>query len=172
MVPVLQTAKLESKETLIIFVSSSEMANPVTLPLWNSYSDLIAPFDVSITIILPVSFNRVNKIIAKNFLFDIVKLSTQKFSSNVIEKCLDCCDEKTKEIITQKFCDPNKISQLLFDMYGNYVLQKVLFISEEPVRSQLIGIIGPLLPNLSLCKFGQQLYSKLIVSICAFSSSD
>lgn len=55
MVPVLQTAKLESKETLIILVSSSEMANPVTLPLWNSYSDLIAPFDVSITIILPVS---------------------------------------------------------------------------------------------------------------------
>ena len=111
----------------------------------------------------------INKIIAKNFLFDIIKFSTQKYSSNVIEKCLDCCDENTKEIISQKFCDPNIISKLLFDMYGNYVLQKVLFISEEPTRSQLISLIGPLLPSLPLYNFGQQLYTKLIVSFPEFS---
>ena len=110
-----------------------------------------------------------NKIIARNFLFDIVRLSTQKYSSNVIEKCLDCCDENTKEIITQKFCDPNIISVLLFDMYGNYVLQKVLLVSEEPIKSQLISIMGPLLPNLLFYNFGQQLYTKLIVSFPEFS---
>ena len=84
----------------------------------------------------------INKIIAHNFLNDLPRFAVQKYSSNVIEKCLDCCDEETKELIVQKFCEPMLIQKCLFDVYGNYVLQKIMFLSKEPIRSQYIQIIS------------------------------
>ena len=104
----------------------------------------------------------INKIIAQNFLKNLEKFSVQKYSSNVIEKCLDCCDEETKEIIVQQFCNPILIRKLLFDVYGNYVIQKVMMLSKEPIRSQYIQIVGPLMNNLLLYPFGQKLYNKLL----------
>ena len=81
----------------------------------------------------------INKVFVKNFLDDIMKFSTQKYSSNIIEKCMDCCDEETKELITQKYCEPQIIEKLLFDMYGNYVLQKVMNVSKEPLTNKYIS---------------------------------
>ena len=107
----------------------------------------------------------INKIIANNFLYNLEKFSTEKYSSNVIEKCLDCCDEETKEIIVNRCCEPNLIKKLLFNVYGNYVLQKVIFLSKEPIRSQYINIVGPLIHNLPFYSFGQKLYNKLLASI-------
>ena len=106
----------------------------------------------------------INKIIANNFLNDFVKYSTEKYSSNVIEKCLDCCDEETKELIVMKCCDVNIIRTLLFDVYGNYVLQKVILLTKEPIRSQFIHIIGPLMNYLQFYAFGPKLSNKLLTS--------
>jgi hypothetical protein len=93
-----------------------------------------------------------------------VKYSTEKHSSNVIEKCLDCCDEETKELIVMRCCDVNIIRALLFDVYGNYVLQKVILLTKEPIRSQFMHIIGPLMNYLQFYTFGPKLYNKLLTS--------
>ena len=106
----------------------------------------------------------INKIIAQNFLLDIPKFSTQKFSSNVIEKCLDYCDEETKELIVQRFCEPILIQNLLFDVYGNYVIQKTMEMAREPLRTKYIQIVGALIDNLQFYPFGQKLYNKLMAS--------
>ena len=106
----------------------------------------------------------VNKIIALNLLYDIPKFSSQKFSSNVIEKCLDCCDENTKNLIIEKFCEEKLIKSLLFDMYGNYVLQKVMILSKEPFKSKFFNIVAPLMDNLTNLSFGQKIYNKLLSS--------
>jgi hypothetical protein len=106
----------------------------------------------------------------KNFLDDIMKFSTQKYSSNIIEKCMDCCDEETKELITQKYCEPQIIEKLLFDMYGNYVLQKVMNVSKEPLTNKYISYVGPLMKNLSSYSFGPKLYNKLISSFPCLSN--
>jgi hypothetical protein len=100
----------------------------------------------------------------ENFLHDIMKFSTQKYSSNIIEKCMDCCDENTKELISQKYCESYIIEKLLFDMYGNYVLQKIISLSKEPLTSKYLAIIGPLMKQLSSYSFGQKLYNKLLSS--------
>ena len=100
----------------------------------------------------------------ENFLLDIQKYSTQKFSSNVIEKCLDYCDEETKELIIERFCEPNLIQNLLFDVYGNYVIQKAMRLAKEPLRKKFIQIVGALIWNLKFYPFGQKLYNKLLAS--------
>jgi hypothetical protein len=112
----------------------------------------------------------INKIFVENFLYDIMKFSTQKYSSNIIEKCMDCCDEETKELIITKYCDPFIIEKLLFDMYGNYVLQKVMSLSKEPITSKYISIIGPLLKKLNSYSFGAKLFNKLLSSFPALYS--
>lgn len=61
----------------------------------------------------------VNKIFVQNFLYDILKFSAQKYSSDIIEKCMNCCDEDTRELINKKYCEPNIIEKILFDIYGN-----------------------------------------------------
>jgi hypothetical protein len=83
---------------------------------------------------------------------------------------MDCCDEKTKELIIQKYCEPNIIEKLLFDMYGNYVLQKVMSLSKEPITSKYISIIGPLMKKLNSYSFGLKLFNKLLSSFPALSS--
>jgi hypothetical protein len=77
---------------------------------------------------------------------------------------MDCCDESTKEYICQKYCDPNIVEKLLYDNYGNYVLQKVINLSKEPLTTKYLEMIGPLMKNLSNYSFGQRLYNKLIAS--------
>ena len=57
----------------------------------------------------------INHIIVLNFLKDFKRFSSQKYSSNVIEKSLDCCDEKTKQLIVEKLCDQTLVYNLLFD---------------------------------------------------------
>ena len=106
----------------------------------------------------------INRIIAQNFLKNLEKFSIHKYSSNVIEKCLDCCDEETKDLIVQSFCYPNLVKKLLFDVYGNYVIQKVMILSKDPIRSQYIQIVGPLMNYLLFYPFGQKLYNKLLSS--------
>ena len=112
----------------------------------------------------------INKVFVQNFLNDIMKFSTQKYSSNIIEKCMDCCDEETKELITQKYCNPQIVEKLLFDMYGNYVLQKVMNLSKEPLTNKYISYIGPLMKNLSNYSFGSKLYNKLISNFPCLSN--
>ena len=106
----------------------------------------------------------INKIIVSNLLYDIPKFASQKFSSNVIEKCLDCSDEETKDLIVEKFCDQKLVQTLLFDMYGNYVLQKTMILAKEPFRSKFFSMVGPIMENLKVLTFGQKLYNKLLSS--------
>jgi len=65
----------------------------------------------------------------------------QKFSSNVVEKCL----EKGGDIILSRFIDEiqynNKISDLMKNNYGNYVVQKALKLSSDANKKRIIELI-------------------------------
>jgi hypothetical protein len=63
---------------------------------------------------------KLNYEIALIFKNNIAYLSRQKFSSNVIEKCFDFCDDNTQQMIVRELCIPKLISDLVLDMYGNY----------------------------------------------------
>jgi hypothetical protein len=77
------------------------------------------------------------------------QLSIQKFSSNVIEKCLEKADEKTKSLYIEELSHSDKLSGnlkfiitlclgLIRNSYGNYVVQKALKIGVGKDKQALI----------------------------------
>jgi hypothetical protein len=73
----------------------------------------------------------------------------QKYSSNVVEKCI----EKSEEFALNKFIEEvsymNRVAgmdirltlDLMKNNYGNYVVQKALKLAHSPLKEQLIGSI-------------------------------
>jgi len=106
----------------------------------------------------------INKAIADEFLkMNIITISKQKFSSNVIEKCFDNCSDDTRMNIIKEISHPEVVYHLLFDNYGNYVLQKALAFAREPHYSVLIRSIAPHLERLKFFQpFGSKLFMKLV----------
>lgn len=59
-----------------------------------------------------------------------VHLSSQKFSSHVVEKCLDVLHYESRSKIIHEFLSVPHFEQLLQDPHANYVIQTALRISE------------------------------------------
>jgi hypothetical protein len=53
----------------------------------------------------------------------LCELAKQKFSSNVIEKCIRVAEPPTKKILIEELIASNRIDELLRDCYANYVIQ-------------------------------------------------
>jgi hypothetical protein len=70
-------------------------------------------------------------------------LSRQKFSSNVVEKCLRTPDLKLRSSIIDELTKENTISQLLQCSFGNYVMQHVLEVASPAQAAQVITRIQP-----------------------------
>jgi hypothetical protein len=77
---------------------------------------------------------------------NIFELSQQKFSSNVLEKCLVNSTDKDRnkiinEILNPPCCQPSEgVRVLLFHQFGNYVFQQALEVSKDPQFSLLIQL--------------------------------
>mmetsp|Transcript_16065 Transcript_16065/g.35252 ORF Transcript_16065/g.35252 Transcript_16065/m.35252 type:complete len:539 (-) Transcript_16065:468-2084(-) len=80
---------------------------------------------------------------------EIFNLCLQKFSSNVLEKCLlnaseTDCNKIINEILNPPACKPSEaIRTLLLHPYGNYVLQQALEAAREPQFSLLVELCRP-----------------------------
>jgi len=107
---------------------------------------------------------QVNEFIAEEFLkMNFISIAKQKFSSNVIEKCFDNCNDITKYKIIKEITNPEIVFHLLFDNYGNYVLQKALAFAKDQYYHLLISYVYPYLEKLKHhYPFGNKLYIKLI----------
>ena len=55
-----------------------------------------------------------------------LSLSMQKFSSNVVENCIKYCDEKYVKKIFNSIVEDDKLESLLNNIYGNFVLEKLI----------------------------------------------
>ena len=98
--------------------------------------------------------------IFKFILDDFVNYSNQKYSSNVIEKLFMI--EELKQDLIEKIKDPKIVRSLLFEKYGNYVIQKGLNFAEDNDREEIFKIIGDLLEELKKVEFGNKLLNKLM----------
>jgi Pumilio-family RNA binding repeat len=73
--------------------------------------------------ILRMRVERISAIVNQALISDLVGLSMQKFSSNVIEKCLEYNSEvMNKGVVTELIKDSQQLMSLLSDIYGNYVV--------------------------------------------------
>jgi len=77
-----------------------------------------------------------------------MRLSKQKFSSNVVEKCLKQSSAHWRSIIINELTEQPGVSELLRDRYGNYVLQTALSVATGQQVQQIMHSISPHLPTL------------------------
>lgn len=70
-------------------------------------------------------------------------LAIQKFSSNVMEKCLERCSDRIKEMYLAEMSDPGRIRELMMDPFGNYVVQRALSVATHAQAVRLVEAMRP-----------------------------
>ena len=109
---------------------------------------------------------KLNEYVYNNRIFNyiqdkIVKLSVQKFSSNVIETFLINIPNYKDKIIN-KLKENNNIITLLSDKYGNYIIQKALSYANIDDFNIMIKYIKNNIKILKQTSHGKKIYDKLI----------
>mmetsp|Transcript_13412 Transcript_13412/g.32295 ORF Transcript_13412/g.32295 Transcript_13412/m.32295 type:complete len:819 (+) Transcript_13412:140-2596(+) len=70
-------------------------------------------------------------------------LAIQKFSSNVMEKCLERCTDRVKEHYMEELSDGERIRELMMDPFGNYVVQRALSVATHAQAVRLVESMRP-----------------------------
>ena len=78
-------------------------------------------------------------------------LAVQKFSSNVMEKCLERCTDRVREEYLNELNDSDRLRELMMDPFGNYVVQRALSVS---THAQAIRLVETMKPHLSTSSGG------------------
>ncbi|KAF2826376.1 ARM repeat-containing protein [Ophiobolus disseminans] len=92
----------------------------------------------------------------------IVELSKQKFSSNVIEKCIRCAEMSAKAMMIEELLvNVEDLEQLMRDSYGNYVVQTALEFAPSEMCLSLIDMMRPILPSIRQTPYGRRIQSKV-----------
>ncbi|KAA8573651.1 hypothetical protein MFRU_001g03850 [Monilinia fructicola] len=91
----------------------------------------------------------------------VPQLSKQKFSSNVIEKCLRCAQEPSKDMLIDEMLQPNQLDSLLRDSFANYVIQTALDYANPSMKTRLIEAIRPHLPAIRTTPYGRRIQAKI-----------
>ena len=93
---------------------------------------------------------------------DVQALSKQKFSSNVIEKCLRGAVPEVASLLIEEMLNAKELEKLLRDPYANYVVQTALEYAEPVTRSRLVEAIRPILPSVRSTPYGRRIQSKIL----------
>ncbi|KAI4304855.1 hypothetical protein MLD38_040316 [Melastoma candidum] len=88
-----------------------------------------------------------------------VDLSMQKYSSNVVEKCLKHAGNELRIRIIRELIDHPRFDQIVQDPYGNYVIQAALSESEGVIKEALVEAIEPHAPGLRMSPYGKKVLS-------------
>ncbi|KAJ2746633.1 hypothetical protein GGI20_001213 [Coemansia sp. BCRC 34301] len=97
----------------------------------------------------------------RKFVDHICGLSVQKFSSNVMEKCIRIASPATRKMLVAPLLQREKLDMLMRDSYGNYVVQTALDFADQYQRLDIIEAIIPLLPLIRHTPYGKRIYIKL-----------
>jgi len=103
-----------------------------------------------------------NQIIISQYLNDFQKNISNRISSNVYEKVLEFSDFQTRQHIIKSLCNFETVKSLLYNSYGNYVLQKTILASNEPYRSMYIKYMAPLIDGLKNLPNGYIIIHKIL----------
>ena len=87
----------------------------------------------------------------------LLQFAMNKFSSNVIEQCLQAGDEEVRASIIQGVTTPSVLKHLMQDSYGNYVVQSAI----EHAGPHLEQIRTAVAPLIAQSPFGYRIETKL-----------
>jgi len=72
--------------------------------------------------VLDLKILEVNRAVGNNLLGTLLELGKQKFSSNVIEKCLESTTPDIQCKMVEEIMQAKSFYEFLIDQYGNYVI--------------------------------------------------
>lgn len=100
--------------------------------------------------------------LCQNFKGNIPALSKQKFSSNVIEKCLRTADMETKRSMVEEMLHANEIEKMLKDSFANYVVQTAMDHADPETRQRMVETIRPMVPAIKQTPHGRRIAGKIM----------
>lgn len=93
---------------------------------------------------------------------NIFELSIQKFSSNVIEKCLEKAPERVRQNYIKELINCPKMNKMLQDQFANYVVQRALCVCSEEQCLQLVKSIRPHLAMMKNTSGGRRITARIL----------
>ena len=102
--------------------------------------------------------------IASKLLENAAYYSKHKYSSNVVEKCFDFCDEDARKKLIKVLSKAEVMNDLIVDEHGNYVIQKVLACADLKTQNEMLQNIAPMINKLKNLNFGERIISRLLVA--------
>lgn len=97
-----------------------------------------------------------------SFQGSIPLLSKQKFSSNVMEKCLRGAQSSVTRMMIEEMLNANELEKMLRDSFANYVVQTALDYADRETKNHLIEAIRPILPAIRQTPYGRRIQSKIL----------
>ncbi|XP_030751566.1 pumilio homolog 2-like isoform X3 [Sitophilus oryzae] len=93
----------------------------------------------------------------------VLVLSQHKFASNVVEKCVTHATRAERALLIEEVCgfNDNALHVMMKDQYANYVVQKMIDVSEPTQRKVLMHKIRPHLNSLRKYTYGKHIIAKL-----------
>ncbi|KAL5206773.1 hypothetical protein ABZP36_034982 [Zizania latifolia] len=113
---------------------------------------------------------RMRSAVIKRFAGRVMAMSKQKFSSNVIEKCLIFGSYDDKQMVINEVLSTNDLitsgetdalQDMVNDQYANYVVQKVIETCDEWQRKLIIGRLRAHHSQLHNCTYAKHVVSRL-----------
>jgi hypothetical protein len=99
--------------------------------------------------------------LCRSFTGHIAHLSKQKFSSNVVEKCIRCASNDTRRDLVQEIIVPVELDKLLRDSFANYVVQTAMDFADDQTKNLLVENIRPILPAIRHTPYGRRIQTKI-----------
>ncbi|EGP90362.1 unnamed protein product [Zymoseptoria tritici ST99CH_1A5] len=128
----------------------------------NAYSLVQDPFgNYVVQYILDLSEPCFTEPLCRAFYGEIANLSRQKFSSNVMEKCIRCASNETKRAIISEIMAPQTIEKMLRDGFANYVVQTAMDFADEDLKPTLVENIRMVIPAIRNTPHGRRIQSKI-----------
>ncbi|ORX71983.1 hypothetical protein DL89DRAFT_291239 [Linderina pennispora] len=142
--------------------SAAQKAQLVKEVIANALTLVQDPFgNYVVQYVLDLNNTEFSEPLIKKFIGHICGLSVQKFSSNVMEKCIRLASTSTRRALVAPILQRDKLDTLMRDSYGNYVVQTALDFADPQQRMEIIDAIRPLLPTIRHTPYGKRIYTKL-----------
>ncbi|CBQ73830.1 conserved hypothetical protein [Sporisorium reilianum SRZ2] len=111
--------------------------------------------------VLDLSIPRFTDAVVRQFVGNVCLLSVQKFSSNVMEKCIRVSEPGVRKQLIEELLNRTRLEKLLRDSFANYVVQTSLDYADPVQRMRLVECIRPILPVIRNTPYGKRIQSKL-----------
>lgn len=131
----------------------------------NAFSLVQDPFgNYVVQYILDLAEPHFTEPLCQSFRGHIPALSKQKFSSNVIEKCLRTADVQMRRHLIEEMLAGNELERMLRDSFANYVVQTAMDFADPEMRARVVDAIRPILPAIRQTPHGRRIAGKIMAS--------